>query len=183
MNERFPFLIDIKEFARAEAENARDKHCGKLLNHRVGCLDHGFVGAARRCQAVFDVGQVRLQAQKIVACLEIRLRQRKKLAQYARECCFGRGASCYALRSGRGISSLHDSFQRPALVGCIALYRFDQIGNEILPTLQLHIDIGEGLVALLPHGDETVVGSGAPNCAHDDKEQNDPCKKLPLVCS
>ena len=37
-------------------------------------------------------------------------------------------------------------------MGGIALHRLDQVGDQVLPLLQLHVDVGEGLVGPLPAG-------------------------------
>ncbi len=55
----------------------------------------------------------------------------------------------------------------------IALYRADQIGNEIVSLAKLRIDIGNALVHILPQPDKPVVYSDDCNQQHrDDNEEN-----------
>jgi hypothetical protein len=51
----------------------------------------------------------------------------------------------------------------------VALYGLDQVGNEIVPLLELHVDVGKRLIDPLPHGDEPVVDHDDP----DHEQRND----------
>jgi hypothetical protein len=42
--------------------------------------------------------------------------------------------------------------------------------------LELHVDIGEGLIALLPHRDEPVVANPTPEHDRNDDAENNPCR-------
>ena len=46
----------------------------------------------------------------------------------------------------------------------IALHRLDEVGDQILTLLQLHVDVGERLVGALVQGDQLVIG------AYDDEQ-------------
>ena len=59
-------------------------------------------------------------------------------------------------------------------MGGVALYRLDQVGNEVVALLELHVDVGEGLADPLPHGHELVVDHDDPQHEDDDHSENDP---------
>ena len=59
-----------------------------------------------------------------------------------------------------------DGVQRAPLVRGVALHGLDEVGDQILPLLQLHVDVGERLVGPLIQRDEFVV-------APDDEKQHD----------
>ena len=59
-------------------------------------------------------------------------------------------------------TELDDGLQRAALVAHIAFDRLDQVGNEIMPALELHVDLGPGVVHLVAQVNETVVDRHEP---------------------
>jgi hypothetical protein len=69
------------------------------------------------------------------------------------------------------------------LVSGVAFHRLDEIGHEIVALLELHIDVGEGLFAPLPQGDEAVVDADEPENEENKNAENDPAahEKLPLI--
>ena len=50
----------------------------------------------------------------------------------------------------------------------IALHGFDQVRNQVVTLLELHVDIGEGLSDPLAERDETVVGRERKQHENDD---------------
>jgi len=77
------------------------------------------------------------------------------------------------MRGNRGITCLHHGFERAALVRRIALHGLHQIGDEIVPLLELDVDVGERLVDALPHGNEAVVDRDRPqDQGNQDTEDN-----------
>ncbi len=59
-----------------------------------------------------------------------------------------------ALRFGslgghRGVARLDHRLERAALVAGVALDRLDQVGNEVVALLELHVDVGAGLAHAL----------------------------------
>src|SRR5664279_1678670 len=59
-------------------------------------------------------------------------------------------------------------------MGGIALHRLHQIGDQVVALLELHVDVGEGLVGPLPHSDEAVVDTDGPDHDYDNDAENDP---------
>jgi deoxycytidine triphosphate deaminase len=55
----------------------------------------------------------------------------------------------------------------------VALGRFDEVGDEIVATFELDVDLGEGVFETVSQGDEGVVDAGDPEAEDDhDEEQN-----------
>ena len=86
----------------------------------------------------------------------------------AAACCAGPCAAIAAFRA------LHHLFEGAALVGGISLDRLDQVRDQVVAQLELHVDVGEGLADPLPHGDELVVDHDDPQHEDDDHSENDP---------
>ena len=75
-------------------------------------------------------------------------------------------------RCDGGVARLDHLFERAALVRRVALHRLDQIGDQVMPQLELHIDVGKRLVDPLPHGNEAVVDRHRPDRDHDDHAED-----------
>src|SRR6516164_8589777 len=56
----------------------------------------------------------------------------------------------------------------------ITLHGLDQVRNQIVPLLQLHVDIGKGLVDALPERDQPVICAESEQRENDDDAENDP---------
>ena len=117
--------------------------------------------AARGGELVLDVGELGLQLLEVRVGLEVRigLRQRDQPAERAGQHAFSAAAFCRrcpapliaALRAWITASSV------PLLVRGVALHGLDQVRDQVVALLQLHVDVGEGLVDALPQRDEAVV--------------------------
>jgi len=77
------------------------------------------------------------------------------------------------LRGHRRIAGFHHFIERAALMCGIAFHGFHQIGDEIMPLTQLHVDIGIGLIDPLPHRNQAVIDADGPNNEDDDDGQDD----------
>jgi len=77
------------------------------------------------------------------------------------------------LRGDRRVAGLDHRVQGAALMGGIALHGFDQVGNEVMALLHLHVDVGKGLVDPLPHRDQAVVDRDRPQDDDDDGEYDE----------
>ena len=64
--------------------------------------------------------------------------------------------------------------KRAALVAGIAFHGLDQVGNEVVALLELHVDVGERLIDPLPHGDEAVVDHDDPQHENDNDTEDNP---------
>ena len=104
----------------------------------------------------------------------IGLGQREQAAQRAGQLAFGGGDLRRPLRGKRRVARLHHVFERAALVAGVAFDRLDQVRDQVVPLLQLHVDIGKGLVDPLSHGDEAVVDAENPEGEDDKDTEDDP---------
>ncbi len=64
--------------------------------------------------------------------------------------------------------------ERAALVRGVALHGLDQVRNEIVALLELHVDVGEGLADPLAQGDQPVIGAEREENENDEDAENDP---------
>ena len=60
-------------------------------------------------------------------------------------------------------------------MGRVSLYGFDEIGNEVMATLQLHVDLGPSVFNAITHPDEAVVLHD--HVDHHDSEDGENDKK------
>jgi hypothetical protein len=56
----------------------------------------------------------------------------------------------------------------------IALHGVDQVGDEIVPLLHLHVDVGQGPVDALEHRNEAVVDNDGPQGEKDEYSGENP---------
>ena len=70
-----------------------------------------------------------------------------------------------------------DLVEHAALVGRVALDRLDQVRDEVVPAVQLDVDLPPGLLHQVPQPDEAVVRADDPDEGdhddHDDDDQDD----------
>lgn len=75
---------------------------------------------------------------------------------------------------GRGGAGLGHGVERFLLMSGVALDGFHEVGDEVVPTLQLRIDVLPGVVDAVAQGDEVVVDAGdAHDDGHDDDDADD----------
>ena len=141
------------------------------------CILNGVVEeAAAGGDLVLQIGELARQLLEIGIGLEVRigLRQCDQLAERARELILGRGDLSGALRGHGGVAGSHHVVEGAAFVRGIALHGLDQVRNEIVPLLQLYVDIGEGLTDPLTEGDKAIVCAHRKQHENDDDAENDP---------
>ena len=56
----------------------------------------------------------------------------------------------------------------------VALHGLDQVRDQIVALLELHVDVGKGLVDALAERDQAVVGRKREKHENDDDAENDP---------
>ncbi len=170
-----PFLAEIEEGFRPEAEGFGEQHGREGLDAGIVLADRAVVEAPRRGDLAFDIGELLLQFEEVLVRLQvgIGLRNGDQAAERARQGLLGLGLLRRTLRGGdRGRARLHHLVERALLMGRIALHRLDEIGNEVMALLHLHVDIGEGLLDALSQADEAVIGHDAEAGDHDEDDEN-----------
>jgi hypothetical protein len=112
-----------------------------------------------------------LQLKEVGVGLEVRigLGHREQLAQCAGQHVLGLDPLVHGAGVGDGGAGVSHRLERAALVRGIALHRLDQVGDEVAALLQLHVDVSEGLVDVLPQPDQPVVDPHQ----HEDQDDND----------
>ena len=58
----------------------------------------------------------------------------------------------------------------------VALHGLDQIRDQVVALLQLHVDVGEGLADALAEGDQTVIGAEREENENDEDAENNPAR-------
>ena len=108
--------------------------------------------------------------------LEVRigLRQRDQPAERAAQLVLGGADLRRPLRRHRGIARLDHVVERAALMRGIALHGLDQVRDQIVALLELHVDVGKGLADPLAQRDETVIGAEGKQHENDNDADNDP---------
>ena len=149
-----------------------------MLNPGIVFLDRVVEEPPGGGNLVLEVRELALQLLKVLVGFEIRvgLAQREELPERPGQCILGSGLRRDV--SGRGgnrrIARPHHGFERTPLVSSIALHRLDQVGNEIVALLGLHVDVGEGLVDPLAQCNKPVVNHHDPERDQDDHAEDDP---------
>ena len=129
---------------------------------------------------VFRRAQLFAELHHVLVGLEvwIAFRQREQPSDGSRERPFGHrqaldGVGVAGVLRGfletadRLVPCLDDRLKRLALVLHVAFGDLDQIGDEIVPPLELYFDLGEGVLVAVPERDEPVVD------AHHERGQHD----------
>src|SRR5690242_9622373 len=165
---------DFEEFARFEIAHASDDIGRKLLDAGVEVAHGSVVIAARVLQRVFDLVQGGLELAKILGRAELRVgfREREELAQGAGQHAFGLALGRRTLRGHSLIAGGGDGFERAAFVGGVAFHGFDEIGDEVIAALELHVDIGPGVIALHAEANQSVVEKDNHEGEHGDDNQH-----------
>jgi hypothetical protein len=149
---------------------------GERLDRGVVFRDRVVEEAPRRRELVLDVGELGLKLLEIGVGLEvgIGLGERHEAPERARQRAFGGGLLGRTACCERGVAGLHDRLERAALMGRVALHGLDEVRDEVVPLLQLHVDVGEGLRDPLPERDEPVIGHDAVEDDRNDDREKDP---------
>src|SRR5664280_3119386 len=67
---------------------------------------------------------------------------------------------------------IRDSFQRPALVPHVPLDGLDEVGDQVVPPLELHVDLAPRILHLVAGADQAVVHAQHPRHRHHDHDQD-----------
>ena len=102
------------------------------------------------CEAdlVLRAGELFLKLHEVLVRLQVRvaLREREQLAQRAGEHVLGLGLIVYARGVDRLLTGLDDRLERLPLVGGVALDRVHEVGDQVVATLELDVDVRPGLL-------------------------------------
>src|ERR1700676_510759 len=134
---------DFKEFARFESQHVREDVRGKLLNFGVEVADHSVVITARVLHCVLDLGKRSLQRREALDGAELRIGfgKREQAFQSAGKHVLRLRLVTGAGRSHGAIARVDNRFKRTLLVSRVAFDRFHEVRNQVVATLELHINV------------------------------------------
>src|SRR5712692_561950 len=165
----FPFRRsgNFKELPFLEAQHIGKNVGRELLDLGVEIAHHRVVIAPRILDGIFNLRKGILQRGEAFDGAELRIGfgEREEAFQRAGEHVFrlclvgGRGGSHGA------VACIDDAFERVLLVRGVAFHGLDEIGDQVVAALELHVDISPGVVALNFQAHQAVV--------HADEEDNE----------
>src|SRR2546428_2064017 len=158
----------FEEFARLEVEHPGEDVRGELRDFGVEVAHDGVVIAPRVLECVFDLGERALQLREAFHGAKLRgsLGQGKQVLERAGEHAFGLALGSRALRGHGAVARVDDSLESALLVSGVALDRFHHVGDQVVAALELHINVGPGVIALHLKTNQAVVRA-------DGKQQHD----------
>ena len=136
---------------------------------------------------VFGGGKLFLQGEEVLGRLEFRvtLDVDHESAQRAGKGGFGLAGFGGAVGIHGGGAGFGDGLERAAFVGHVALDGFDEVGNQVVAALELHVDLRPGVVDEVAQVDETVVDGDEPEDEGDEntkENENGGHGGFPFVC-
>ena len=76
-------------------------------------------------------------------------------------------------RGDGAVAGRDDFIERATFMRHVTLRRLDEIGDEIVPALELHIDLRELILEIVPQRDEPVVNADAEATDHQHDAEDD----------
>jgi len=115
---------------------------------------------------VFDIGERRLQRRETCDRFELGIGlgdgDDAPERTVERVLFAGAGRGTGTRRLHRPAARRHERLERAALVAGVALHDGDDVGNEVVAALELHVDIRPGVVAQLAQPNQAVKGEDRP---------------------
>src|SRR5437667_298091 len=174
-------LRDLEVVAPAEAEDPGQQRVGEGLNRGVVLPDRAVVVLPGEADLVLGGGQLLLELHDVLVGLELRviLDESEELAQGSgqevlRLGRLGGAGRSLLLRGDGGVTGLDDASERRLLELHVALHGVDQVGDQVVPPLELHADLVPGLVDHVPQADQAVVHKDQEERDDRDDDQDDP---------
>src|SRR6266403_1840647 len=173
-----PVSTEIEEIPAGETKHAGEQYGGHLLDAGVVLLNRVVEEAAAGRDLVLEVGQLARQLLEVGVGLQIRigLRQRDQPAERAAQLVFGGRDLCWSLRRHRTVAGFYHLIERAALVRGVALHGLDQIGDQVVALLELHVDVGKGLADTLTERNQPVIRAERKENENNEDADNDPAR-------
>src|ERR1043165_3491691 len=176
-----------EQLGRAEVEHAGEDAVGERLARGVVVHHRVVERLAREGDLVLGAGELLLQREHVLVGFQVRVRlgEGEHLAEHAGQRALGLAQLLHrrwiAGRGGRseggalcGIARLDHRLERLALVLNVALRRLDQVRNQVVAALELHVDLREGVLEAVPERDQPVVDRDRPYGERDDDAEKYP---------
>src|SRR5438105_8802351 len=177
----------LQELRCRKAEHAGEDAIREGLEARVVFHHRVVIGLARERHLVFGAGELFLQAEHVLIRLQvgILLEDRQEPPERAAERAFGLREALHRRRiawlrrrrlrgAHRVAARLDHRLERAALVLHVALDRLDEIRNQVVATLQLHIDLRERVLETVTQRHQAVEDADRPDRERDDHREENP---------
>ena len=138
----------------APAISDRREHLDRVVERQDGVVED----LPRDRDLVLGVLELRLEVEEVLVRLQlgVGLGDREQAAERLAQHPLRRSGRRRALRRHRRGARLGDRVERPALVGRVPLHRLDEVRDQVVPPLQLHVDLRPGVVDPVALADEPV---------------------------
>ena len=166
----------VKKCAFLETEAIGNHVGGERLKLRIEVARICIVETSRRGNFIFGIGEFLLQMQEVAGGLQSRIifRHRKQTLECVGQHVFGLGMFGRGLGGeGRG-AGLRDIGKHFFFMRCVGFHRLDDVWNQIITPLELHLDIRPRFIYAVSASHECVVCYDEPQREEDDDRQNDP---------
>src|SRR6478672_7284441 len=172
-------LVGLEELPFREPERPCDHDAWERLD-RVVIREHGVVvDLPRDRDPILCLGELALQLAKVLVRLElgVGLGDGEQTAERLAQDPLGLTGFGGRSRALRGCARLGDRLERAALVGGVALDGLDEVGDQVVPPLELDLDLRPRVVDAVPQPNETVVEEDQrqqrQHDQHDDHDHGD----------
>ena len=154
-----------------ESEHACEDVRREGLHGIVQFAGGGIEVAAGSGDLVLDVGDFFLQLEEVLVGLQLRIGLDGDLqsGEGTRQGVLGLDLVVDACGAHRGGTGLCHALQQFLLMLGIALHGGHELGNQVVALLQLHVDVGKGVLSVVTQFDEGVVNADASynqDCNH-----------------
>ena len=166
----------------------KSKHAGQQVGREgldggVELARSGVEVAARGGELVLDIGNLLLQLHEVLVGLQIgiRLQGNAETGEGGAQNILSGNLVVDGTGSDGTVAGGDDTVQGLLLVRGIALHRSNELRNQIVPLLELDIDISESILTVISQFNQTVVDGDSPqaeDCDHSDDNQNSHIHKI-----
>jgi len=166
--------LDVEEACQLKAVHPGDDAVGEIFGFVVIGENRIIEGLARECHLVFGARELFLELHHILIRFQIRIsfRKGKKTSERAAKQALGRTEFLYGIGVGRirlgsleirhsSIAGIDDGVECFAFMLHVTFDGFDEIGNQVITTGQLHVDLSESVFYTVAKVDQTIVNA---NC-------------------
>ena len=167
-------VLDVEELARRVVERLGQDARRERLDRRVQEPDLVVVVLPRVGDLRLGAGELLLQRQEVRVGLQVGvvLGDGEQLAEPGADGVLRVGLTGDALGALGAAPRLGDLLEGLALVGRVPLDRLDQVGDQVVPAPELHVDLGPTLVGAVPVLHEAVERPDRPQDEQGDDRRS-----------
>src|SRR6185503_12574135 len=166
-------LVGLEELPLRKPERPCDHDAGERLDRVVVREDGVVVDLPRHRDPVLGLRELALELAEVLVRLElgVRLGDREQPSEGLAQDPLGLTGLRGGARALRGRARLGDRLERAALVGGVALDRLDEVRDQVVPPLELDLDLRPRVVDAVPEADEPVVERDQRD--HEERDDHD----------